>query len=50
MILESSLRIRLCKISNEIEKSSRDYYFIKLTETVTEILKQPVVKYHILRL
>ena len=27
---------RLCKISNEIQKSSLDYYLIIQTETVTE--------------
>ena len=35
-ILQSSQHIRLCKISNEIEKSSWDYYLNILTETLTE--------------
>ena len=35
-ILQSSQHSRLCKISNEIEKSSWDYYLNILTETLTE--------------
>ena len=41
-ILQSSQHSRLCKISNEIEKSSWDYWLVILTETLTEILTEAV--------
>ena len=39
-ILQSSLHSSLCKIGNEIEKSSCDYYLILLKKSVTEILTE----------
>ena len=39
-ILQSSLHSSLCKISNEIEKISRDYYLIILAKSVGEILRE----------